>query len=295
MKSNAQSIENNQIIIVTAFFDIGRGNIPKDKGYPEYLSRTTDTYFEYFSNLATLENEMVIFTSPDLKERINKIRKDKPTKVITLDIDKKFKHILNKIKAIQELDEFKNKVSPKQIKNIEYWSNYYTLVTNLKTFFVNLAIKNTLDSVEITQPQFAWVDFGYVRNMKTLDNISSWSYEFEKDKINFFSIQDIYKIRTIEDVYHAIFYNEPYIIGGCIIGNINAWKKFNRLVFNCQKNFIKNNIIDDDQGIFLMSYFNDKTFFKINELGKNNWFGLFKKFSNKKPSLIKRIMDKLKW
>ncbi len=93
MYTNSENLESlsdtsSAITIVTAFFDIGRGNIPKDKGYPAYLTRTTDTYFEYFSNLATLENEMIIFTSPDLKERIENIRKGKPTKVIALELGK---------------------------------------------------------------------------------------------------------------------------------------------------------------------------------------------------------------
>ncbi len=129
--------------------------------------------------------------------------------------------------------------------------------------------------------------------MKTLASISNWSYQFEQDKVNFFAINDISKITSNEDVYQAIFFNEPYIIGGSIIGNINAWIKFKEIVFNCQKNFIKSGIVDDDQGVFLMSYFQEKDFFKINELGKDNWFGLFKKFNNKKPSIFRRIMDKL--
>jgi hypothetical protein len=31
----------NEITIVTAFFDIGRGNWTPDKGLPHYLQRTT--------------------------------------------------------------------------------------------------------------------------------------------------------------------------------------------------------------------------------------------------------------
>ena len=41
------------ISIVTAFFDIGRGEIGEE--YPDYLRRTNDTYFEHFSRLAVLE------------------------------------------------------------------------------------------------------------------------------------------------------------------------------------------------------------------------------------------------
>ena len=88
------------ISIVTAFFDIGRGDIPKDKGYPIYTHRTTETYFEYFSNLAKLENEMIIFTSEEYKDKILKIRKEKPTKIIVIDLKKKFRRQLKKIKDI---------------------------------------------------------------------------------------------------------------------------------------------------------------------------------------------------
>lgn len=274
---------NKQITIVTAFFDIGRGNIPRDKGYPEYLIRTTDTYFEYFSNLAKLENEMIVFTSPDLKERVEKLREGKPTQVITFDLNKKFKHILNKIKEIQELDSFKSKISPKQIKNIEYWSNHYVLVNNLKTFLVNLSIRKYINNDNLV----AWVDFGYIRNPEMLNNIKEWYYSFEEDKIHLFSIKKINKIKTMEDVYTAIFNNNPYIIGGSIVGSRHSWNKFNKIVFNCQRDFIRNNIIDDDQGVYLTSYFKNKEFVNVNYLGKDNWFGLFKKFDlNNKPQKL---------
>ena len=45
----------NNISIVTAFFDIGRGNWTPEKGLPDYLYRTTDTYFERFGYLAQLD------------------------------------------------------------------------------------------------------------------------------------------------------------------------------------------------------------------------------------------------
>ena len=287
--------QNHRITIVTAFFDIGRGNIPKNQGYPGYLTRTTKTYFKYFSNLAKLNNEMVIFTSPDLKERILKLRKGKPTKIITIHLQDKFKHILAEIKRIQNLDEFKKRISVEQIKNIEYWSNSYVLVNNLKTFFVNRAIQEYTRN-NMNENQFAWVDFGYVRDMKTLNHLSSWSYEFEKDNIHLFSINDISEINSIDDVYSAIFNNKPYIIGGCIVGNQKSWEKFGKIVFDCQRMFIRNNIIDDDQGIYLMSYFKNKDFIRINHLGKDNWFGLFHKFSiPEKASFFRRLMDKLSW
>ena len=56
----------NDISIVTAFFDIGRGDWTPDKGLPHYLQRTTKTYLERFGYLAKLKNKMVIYTSEDL-------------------------------------------------------------------------------------------------------------------------------------------------------------------------------------------------------------------------------------
>ena len=88
------------ISIVTAFFDIGRGELSKDKGYPIFTHRTTETYFEYFSNLAKLENKMIIFTSEEYRDKILKIRKEKPTKIIVIDLKKKFRRQLKKIKDI---------------------------------------------------------------------------------------------------------------------------------------------------------------------------------------------------
>ena len=166
---------------------------------------------------------------------------------------------------------------------------------NLKTFFVNRAIQEYTRN-NMNENQFAWVDFGYVRDMKTLNHLSSWSYEFEKDNIHLFSINDISEINSIDDVYSAIFNNKPYIIGGCIVGNQKSWEKFGKIVFDCQRMFIRNNIIDDDQGIYLMSYFKNKDFIRINHLGKDNWFGLFHKFSiPEKASFFRRLMDKLSW
>ena len=38
----------NDITIVTAFFDIGRGEWTPDKGLPHYLHRTNQTYLQRF-------------------------------------------------------------------------------------------------------------------------------------------------------------------------------------------------------------------------------------------------------
>ena len=43
--------------IITAYFDIGRGDWTANKGFREKLARSVDVYFSYFERLAALENE----------------------------------------------------------------------------------------------------------------------------------------------------------------------------------------------------------------------------------------------
>src|SRR5690606_14248275 len=95
------STMNSSTTIVTAYFDIGRGEWTSNKGFREKLARSVDVYFSYFERLAALENEMVVFTSPDLKARVEAIREGKPTTVITIDIKNKFRHIRSRIQKIQ--------------------------------------------------------------------------------------------------------------------------------------------------------------------------------------------------
>ena len=157
---------DSTITIVTAFFDIGRGNLQSKEELPDYMTRTNDTYFEYFSNLATLDNPMVIFSDNEHIEKIKKIRGNKPTQIIPFNVNK-FEKTLLKIQEIQNSEEFVSKVRPDLLKNIEYWNHKYVLVTNLKSYLVNKAIKDKLVHTELV----SWVDFGYVRDLDTLNNI----------------------------------------------------------------------------------------------------------------------------
>lgn len=122
----------NDISIVTAFFDIGRGDWSSDNGHPEYLKRSTDEYFSYFKNLANLENKIIVFTSEEYKDKILEIRGDKPTVVFVVNIKNKFKKYLKKIAEIQKSKFFLDQVEAEQLKNPEYWSPEYVLVNNLK-------------------------------------------------------------------------------------------------------------------------------------------------------------------
>ena len=110
----------NNITIVTAFFDIGRGDWSPDKGLPHYLQRTTETYLERFGYMSKLDNHMVVYTSGDLAPKIKEIRGDKSTDVIILNFKNNFQELREKISEIQKSKEFQDKINPSQKKNPEY-------------------------------------------------------------------------------------------------------------------------------------------------------------------------------
>lgn len=268
---------NSSITIVTAFFDIGRGNWTSEKGFAPYLERKSETYIEYFKNLSTLENEMIIFTSSDLKPKIEKIREGKPTTVVTLDINKKFKNIKKRINDIQSSDEFKAKIEERQLRNPEYWSADYVLVCNLKSYF----IKKAIDLKLINNEMIAWVDFGYCRTKEMTRGLSEWSYPFDKNKINLFTIKRWLNPKSINQVYDYMIKNRSFIIGGAIVATQENWLKFYNLVCRCQVQTLKHKIVDDDQGIFIMCYYYKPELMKLNYLGKNRWLYLFRMFGKK--------------
>lgn len=282
----------NKISIVTAFFDIGRGNI-STIDYPSNLYRTNDTYFKYFSYLASLNNEMIIFTSKEFEKKILDIRRNKKTKVIVFDFHNKLNFLREKIDDIQNNSEFIEKINIEQRKNIEYWSSNYVLVTNMKVYFINQAITQNL----ISNRQVAWIDFGYVRDMDTLYNIQEWQYSFNPNKIHFFSTsKEIKSIANFEKVSDIIFNNKVVIIGGCTVASQEKWKDFLILLYQCQRELLSKNIVDDDQGLYIMCLWKNPDLFQIHYLGKNKWFDLFKKYDNtSKIGIIRKIKDYFGW
>ena len=260
------------ITIVTAFFDIGRGEWTPDKGLPHYLERKTETYIERFGNLATLDNPMVIYTSPDLVPRIQQIRGNKPTKIIPFKFYDNCQELRLRIKDIQMSDDYKSKINPSQKSNPEYWSADYVLVNALKSTFIRHALP------DISTELAAWVDFGYCHSMDTLNGISKWEYDFDPKKIHLFSIKDYLPGTYISDI---IFNNVVYMTGGVIVAGKEQWLKLEALVNHSVNELLKNNLIDDDQTLLLMSYLLAPEEFEIHKKSPDDWFFIFKDFANK--------------
>jgi protein YibB len=262
----------SNITIVTAFFDIGRGDWTPDKGLPHYLHRTTDTYLQRFSYLAELENPMVIFTSKEYVDIIKEIREDKSTDILTVDFKDSFKELREKVSEVQKNVNYQSKINPMQVRNPEYWSADYVVVNALKSAFVNQAIDRGLIETDL----IAWLDFGYCREQSVLNGVTEWNYPFDKNKIHLFSIKDWVEGTYIEDV---IFNNDVHMTGPCIVAGKQMWPILMQLIHHNINELLKNNLIDDDQTFLLMSYLSKPELFEIHRVNKSDWFVIFKEYN----------------
>lgn len=254
----------SDITVVTAFFDIGRGNWNKTShgiDTPHYIPRTTESYFSYFENLAKIKNDMVIYCSEEHVETISKIREknapDAETTIVPLDFQNSVKHIKPVIEKIQKQAEYIEFVNDPRMP--EYWNSDYVLVNFLKTEFVVDAYKKDHIKTDLA----AWLDFGYVRSEKTLPKNGKWSYDFDPSKMHYFNKKSIDFERPIFDIIRT---NDVYIMGCHLVGGKDAW--FRHLQQNMQSlsSLINCGFIDDDQTILLMNYRMDPDTFELHPI-----------------------------
>jgi protein YibB len=262
----------NEISIVTAFFDIGRGDWTPDKGLPHYLQRTTDTYIERFGHMAKLENEMVVFTSSELAPKIKELRGDRPTEIIVFDFHNSLQELRDKIKQVQRSEKYQSLIHPSQIRNPEYWNADYVLINALKSTFV----RKSIDYNIIKNDLVAWLDFGYCRTEDSLSGKTRWQYPFDTEKVHFFTIKDFKEGTYIQDI---IANNDVHVTGPCIVAGKSSWRKLELLVQHNMEQLLKNNLIDDDQTLLLMSYLSCRELFELHPVSSQDWFVAFKDYN----------------
>lgn len=242
----------SNITVVTAFFDIGRSNWNKTTfgvDTPHYIPRSTESYFNYFENLAKLKNDMVIYCGIQHAERIQKIRNDNSpsakTIVVPLDYENSVKDIKPTIQMIQNRQEYINLVNDPRMP--EYWNADYVLVNLMKTNFVANSFREDHIETELA----AWLDFGYVRGENTLPKNLIWKYNFDPKKMHYFNKREVDFERPIFDIIRT---NDVYIMGCHIVGGREAWKKHQSYNLDSMMALVRCGLIDDDQTFLLMNY-----------------------------------------
>lgn len=275
---------NDEITIVTAFYDIGRGGI---KG----AERDCDKYIEYFSFWAGLQNRLIIYTSDEFKDKILAVRenlglKDKTTLIIK-ELQSFDKEALSKMREV--LANYNQSKGRKNPLNIECVSAEYDYVMYCKPFFVCDAIEKGLTSDKVL-----WLDFGFNHGGSFFTQKSEFNFTlqtqdyagFDEKRINFFALKDKEEAHLAE-IYYSM---EVYLIGTSMYGNKKAWQTFREHFKESLRAFLSFQIIDDDQILLLWCVRNYPKYYHLVQ-NEGHWFNFLSFFIPKE--LRKRLSVKV--
>jgi protein YibB len=255
----------SKISIVTAFYDIGRGdwstNTEKNGGpLPHYLQRSVDKYIDHFTRMCEIDTEIIVYTSPDIAPRLAAISPN--VKVVEYDYFNIHKELRDKIEAIQTSPEFVKKINPYQVRNPEYWSKDYVGVTSLKAFYVSDAFERGL----ITNEFAAWVDFGYCRDEDHIPTNKTWEYDFAPGLMHYFNYRDPEPRQARQQVSMAVQNNIVFIIGGVFVAQKEQWQVLATDMKEALEHLISIGLVDDDQGLLLMAYFKNPDMYELHKM-----------------------------
>lgn len=270
-----------KITLVTAFFDIGRGNMNGS-----HLERSSNKYLEYFEFWAGIKNDLIIYTQKEYADRIfdirNKLGMKEHTKIVVIDdIFKIEEEIFLKMKKIEKNENY---INFRYIKSDISNKADYNYIMMMKYWF----LKNSVERFQIND-FVAWFDFGFNHGGKVFkfseDFNFEWNYEFE-EKINLFSLRNPDEVCGIDSVQLFI---------DCIMGSpVVLPSKYASVLWKHIQTSINAllllDIIDDDQQLLLMSYRLEPKLYKINQ---SDWFLPIKQFGNSNMRICKKERDNL--
>jgi len=258
----------SKISIVTAFYDIGRGDwsmdMQKNGGpLPHYLQRSTDKYIDHFKRMCEIDTEIIVYTSPDLAQTLAAVSPN--VKVVEYDYFNIHKDLRDRIESIQTDNKFIKRINPYQVRNPEYWSKDYVGVTSLKAFYVHDAFERGL----ITNEWASWVDFGYCRDDEHVPASKKWEYDFTPGLMHYFNYREPNLRNPTSDVTVAVLNNVVYIIGGVFVGQKEQWATLKDDMKRSLESLMEQNLVDDDQGLLLMSYFHNPDMYELHKMDPN--------------------------
>lgn len=254
-----------RLCYVTCFLDIGRDHW-------SHFQRTTNKYFEEFKPLLHLflnhpdasNHDFVIFLD---KAHVHKMPSTLPPHIHLCPIDEEYMNKncplwrrMDKEKIIMESETYRDIVRHR-LHHPEHTNPKYTLINHCKVDLVYNAISLVKESTH-----FAWVDFGYC---KTSDAIPTQFLDLHKLQINRINYTLINPIDPTMD--RNIIYNLKYApekVGGFFFcGNKESMVAYRDLYHRVHAFLQDNNIVDDDQHIALLCYFENPGLFAMHHLG----------------------------
>lgn len=268
-----------ELIIVTAFFDIGR---EKSTSYP----RTIEQYFEYFRFWARIQNNLIVYCQPQYYEKIYSIREEfgliEKTKIVPVEnIYMQEYEIYQKMCQIEKNEDFLNfRYYNKALSN----QAKYDYIMFMKFW----AMKEAAKIVE-SDAMLCWMDFGFNHGGDLYTNSEDFDFLWEFDfpnKVTSFSLYDPEKMCIID----SLQFQKDCFEGWSIIMPSSICSLFYERIKEAMNALLLLECMDDDQQLLLMVYKKYKDMFNIVIC---DWFEIFIKCSNQKFSIKDKTKDVL--
>lgn len=258
-----------EIGIVTAFFDIGRGELI---GGVEHLKRNNDTYLEYFRFWARIHNTLIVYTEKKFANRILEIRtelgqKDKTRVVIVDDVT----HMESQIyKRMCEIEQSGMGVQYKYNNHAMSGKAVYDYIMMMKYRFMQDAVSKGWLSGQV-----AWVDFGFNHGGECYSDSTQfdfgWEYAFP-NRIQLFSLRkDIDKIGA----GYSLLLQCDMIQGDIVVAPAALCGKLWEMIKTSMEALLMLDTIDDDQQLLFMAYRQNPELFDVHHA---DWFMQLKEF-----------------
>ena len=261
--------KNNNIIMITAFFNINRENW-------NVLNRNVDYYIESLKILLSTEKNIIVFIDDRYIEldfiqnyiyNIN-ILKNK-SKIIPINYGWLYTNSKswqkNEIcKNIMKSNDYINKVSKRiEAGNPENIYPEYNTINHSKIDFIKYAIDNNM--IE-NNDLICWCDSGYHKSILH-NNPFEFPYsnldsnKFNDDKLNF-CLRN--KITENDKNINYTLINAPEVFTGSFFsGNIDLMNKLYSLYHECLDDMYNLNIADDDQHVYLRCFLKQPQLFEL--------------------------------
>ena len=250
------------MVITTALFDLGRENW---EGY----NRSIKDYLSY-NKMIFFDCNMVIYTTPDLKEyfEINRKKIDpdlSKTKIITMSLSEiPYYDYLDKLENLMKSDFFITKIRSRG-HSLRPEANYpiYNIIQFAKSKFVENTIRNNYFNSEY----HCWMDAGIYHHLFSDKWIGS------KFPVNNLEVLDDEKVHQFyidfpkeSDLDKVTYYGEPEdvrIAGGWFGGKKEALLEFSNKIKKVIDDSIQEGVISDDQNIYTIAYLENKQLFTL--------------------------------
>ncbi|ETN82377.1 hypothetical protein NECAME_08027 [Necator americanus] len=267
--------EKDDVTIVTALIDIGRGDWDRYR-------RPLEQYHIFMENLLSLQNNMVIFTDTSSYDFIHKYRKNMGemhrTKIhlITLNDLPLYRHLDAASKIIKEERQndrlWRSIWDPAMRDHPEARSAEYNVLVNSKSYFLyNVSLEDPF-STEF----FVWIDAGYGHgNQSVFPFNNRWKPRFPRNKISLIKLTPVHDLisgYTIDSLYRR---NWSVVSGGFVAGDKRSVGQLHTLVHRKFIELTYRNKVDDDQTTLVLVINQYPQLFSITHGG---WFDAFRLF-----------------